>query len=205
MGRILLISALLFLVSCGQDRGSLSDTNAQTPDDSDDPEVYVPCTTCRMFVTQSIYDGNLGGTAGADEKCEQDANKPNSRTYKALIMDATRNMTTDWVIKANTDYVRADGVTVVGTSNANGIFSLGNPGFFAVVDPVDGRSFHTGIQYVSHLSWLPDNWNFNCQNWTSNNPGIMSIIGMTSDTTDLFIANTADFCNVQQPIVCVEQ
>lgn len=178
MKKILLLSTLLFLISCGQDRGSLSDTNAQTPDDSDDPEV-LPCTTCRMFVTQSQYDGDRGGITGADEKCNQDANKPATGTYKALLMDANRSMTTDWVLQANTNYVRADGVTVVGTTNAQGIFPLGDPGFFAVQDPMDSQGYKTGIQYVSAISWLPDGPAFNCQNWTSADPGINGHLGLT--------------------------
>ncbi|MDO8622704.1 MAG: DUF1554 domain-containing protein [archaeon] len=40
-----------------------------------------------LFVTSSSYDGNLGGIAGADEKCNSDINKPTNHpgNYKALI------------------------------------------------------------------------------------------------------------------------
>lgn len=44
---------------------------------------------CRIFVTQANFNGNLGGAAGADQKCKEDFNNPRGSgvgPWKAMIV-----------------------------------------------------------------------------------------------------------------------
>jgi hypothetical protein len=90
----------------------------------------------RVFISATATAANLGGIAGADAKCQADANRPDAtKTYKAFLVDGSlrRACTTancaggeaehvDWPLLANTTYTRADGVTEIATTNAAGIF-----------------------------------------------------------------------------------
>ncbi|TGL86928.1 DUF1554 domain-containing protein [Leptospira congkakensis] len=90
-----------------------------------------------MFVTNSTAPTNAG-VAGLDSHCANATNKPaGGGTYKAMVSDGTirRACSTadcsggtaehiNWVLKTNTEYRRGDGATIVGTTNANGIFNL---------------------------------------------------------------------------------
>ncbi|MDH5656714.1 MAG: DUF1554 domain-containing protein, partial [Spirochaetia bacterium] len=113
-----------------------------------------PCNPCKIYVTTQIYNGNLGGVTGADDKCMTNSNKPpDGKTYKAMILDVTNRRAcfygdclTDpspdvdkinWVLYPNTDYVRPDG-TPIFTSNANAIIILqpGSPGATTLSNPI---------------------------------------------------------------------
>lgn len=103
-----------------------------------------------MFRTAAVHNGDfdndatLGGNgdgsgiAEADAFCMADANRPNTSTYKALLVKAApapnRQASTtpnagdgqvDWVLIPNMNYFRQDGVTPVFSTNAAGIFVFG--------------------------------------------------------------------------------
>jgi Chitobiase/beta-hexosaminidase C-terminal domain len=70
-----------------------------------------------FFVTSSAYNGNLGGLAGANAKCNSDAARPDtSKTYIAYVSGNS--------LAANTTYVNASGAAL-GTTNGSG--TLGTP------------------------------------------------------------------------------
>lgn len=101
--KFFMILALGLVASCGKDGKAPS----------------LGCTQCRIFVTTSTYNGNLGGVAGADAKCMADANNPDTSVeWKAQITDFTYRSFEDpgWVFEANTPYYRPDG-TLIGTTN----------------------------------------------------------------------------------------
>lgn len=95
----------------------------------------------KIFVTASSYTGNLGGTSGADAKCNSDANKPSDGSnYKALIASnisggnlarqpcvgdcvSPGTEASDWPLAASTRYVRTDG-TLIGTTDQFQKFDL---------------------------------------------------------------------------------
>ena len=131
--RVIFCAILIsFCVSC-----SSSDT---------DVAIKPPCTTCKTFVTTAAFNGDIktaGGQttaiASADALCMADTNKPaGGGTYKAMLVDGTNRVACtsalcitngtsehiDWVLKPNTTYYRADGTTLVFTTNANGIWDF---------------------------------------------------------------------------------
>lgn len=106
--KALLLISLLILISCGKS----SDDNLTSSG-----SVSGGCTECRVFITNSTYDGNLGGISGADAKCASDSNNPDDgKVFKALIVGGNRracisgdcvtsgrNENRNWVLKPNTN------------------------------------------------------------------------------------------------------
>ncbi len=165
-----------------------------------------------IFVTQTTFNGNLGGVAGADNLCRNDAANPmgsGNGVWKALISVAGVRVacTTsdcsgtgaaehiDWVLKANTQYQRPNG-TVIGNTNALGLFVglLTNP-----VSTALGNAF-TG---------LTQNWTVagtHCLSWTSMNMVDQGQSGQTDQSGVIWFSNTAIGCDVPSKVLyCVQQ
>lgn len=69
-------------------------------------------TTNTVFVTSAVYNGDLGGLAGADARCQALADAAGlTGTYKAWLSDTTGSPSTRFTHSAN-PYVRVDGVIV---------------------------------------------------------------------------------------------
>ena len=73
---------------------------------------------CRVFVTENVSGGNLGGLAGADGICQQTADAKNFRgTYKAWLSDSTASPSTRFV-RSTGPYVLLDGTKIAGSWTA---------------------------------------------------------------------------------------
>lgn len=196
---VIAVSAICFLFSCEKSSKSTITETDETPQ-------YTPCSTCHIYVAESIFTpANFGGASSADTICNSDSYKPNSGYYKAIIMDNTRNQSTDWVLKANQDYYQADGVTLVGTTNSNRVFPLFSGGYSLsnVISYNPGYAW-TGIEIASDTSWvLSSN---NCSNWTSTNSGGSGSVGTTVDVTKSVFEDRLLNCdNSMTALYCVEQ
>lgn len=122
-----------------------------------------------IFMTNFTYNGNLGGTAGADAICQESAYQsgsiiPSNLNFKALIVTSTRAPCSraednsigcggayakDWPLTAGTVYYRPDNSTVFNTVNQNFVFdgssnNLESP--LGTVPDVDGMWM--GIQSI---------------------------------------------------------
>ncbi len=166
----------------------------------------------RIFITASTYDGNLGGVAGADLKCDADSVRPNDgSTYRALVVDnsgtARRACTSsnctnpaenlNWAFKPSTTYVRAADSTTIMTTNAAGIFAFGTL----------SNSFTSGAT-VSYWTGLRNTWESSsndCSDWTSSSSGQSGRTGDSSATDSTSIRNNTPACNTQWYLLCVEQ
>ena len=161
----------------------------------------------------TIY-GNIGGISGTDSICATDSNKPNSSTYKALIVDdaGTRVACTSancasssasehvgtWPLAANTAYVRADGTTAIGTTTSAGIFS------FSLTN-----SISTLLSNSYALTGLNQDWTtkagYTCTNWTDSSSSSRMQTGRLA-SADAAAVGYADFnCGQQRYLYCVEQ
>ena len=66
----------------------------------------------RVFVTSTTYDGNLGGLAGADAKCQARADAANlGGSWKAWISDSNTSAASR-LVHSNIPYRRLDGVKI---------------------------------------------------------------------------------------------
>ncbi len=163
----------------------------------------------RIFVTTATHNGNFGGVANADTFCLDNSPEGVTGTFKAMMSQfgvrqacdsADPNCTVaagnniDWVMAANTEYYRIDGVTPIGTTNAAGIFA------FPITNSISASATTTwtGLQ----ADWT--RYFFDCVNWTD---GTVQFGGFgttnATDGTTLFQAFSS--CNVLRPLYCVEQ
>jgi hypothetical protein len=151
----------------------------------------------RIFVTTSSYTGNLGGIAGADQKCMSDANKPaGSCAWKALIIGDARSITRDWVLKPNTTYYRLDGTTPLGATDGGG--KLLTPLYNSII-AINSTTW-TGL----NTDWSSDT--NTCTNWTSAVNSLHSVYLGVTDRTDTGVISAAQGnCDGVHSLYCVEQ
>ncbi|MFH1809467.1 MAG: DUF1554 domain-containing protein [Pseudomonadota bacterium] len=178
-----------------------------------------------IFVTVSNHDGDLvaaGGQgnaiASADHLCNTSAANPNAGTYKALIVDGVNrvactsaNCTTsgtaehvDWVFKPNTQYLRADGVTPIFTSDAAGVFDFGASG--------NTNTFDNSTHFNQERYWTGLDWNWTSVpsqmcggTWASNSNSVTGDFGSSDLTTADAIGGGSVSCDQSSRLLCVEQ
>jgi hypothetical protein len=138
----------------------------------DDP----PACTRRVFVTSQLYQGNLGGLAGADAKCQGLADGAGlGGTYKAWLSDSTVSAA-DRLTHVGAPYVLADGLTVVANDWTNLVSA--NEGYFLqhAIDRTETMAFTPIGSACATLApvWTstqPDGTleeaDHTCEDWTS--------------------------------------
>lgn len=184
--------------------------------------ISVVAKTYKIFVTGSTYTGDLKtlgagatGPTGADNLCNSDSSKPTSATYKAIINDATNrnacsitsNCTNptenvNWILKPNTQYVRASDSATIFTTNTAGVFTNWNM----------ANSFDAGAQkqywtgFSNGTIW--GHSTTDCNAWTnstnSNNGrvGQSNALSYNDAIRDAVISPT---CDLPQYLLCAEQ
>jgi hypothetical protein len=166
-----------------------------------------------VFLTQNVYNGNLGGPAGADGKCMSDPRNPGG-TYRAMIADDSGGATytrracanpdctpadatdgTDWVFLANASYYRLNTTVRSFTTNANRIIP------FPLLAYADTGAVHwTGI-------WSDWTWSgIHCNQWSNGAAGFSGVTAYPSSTTVQFIFSGFSIpCTNTFSLICVEQ
>jgi hypothetical protein len=183
-------------------------------DPSSNYSLYTPASqststrTRYIFRSAAAYDGNLGGISGADTKCNTDGGRPDpALSYKALLVDGVSRVacTTancsggvgehiNWILRANTPYKNAGGVTV-GTTDSVGLFSTN---LIAQIN-VSANNVWTGLasDYTSDVN--------RCTNWSSNTNGSFGRTGSADQTSIpnlISLGNTN--CATTVYLYCVE-
>nr|WP_244934880.1 DUF1554 domain-containing protein [Leptospira jelokensis] len=168
-----------------------------------------------MFVTNTPYNANLGGIAGADLKCSVDTNKPSTGVYKALLVDnVNRRACTslncnvsgviehiDWVLAPNTNYITAVGSNLVFISDSNGVY---NNNLLTTISAPTG--IWTGIRNDPSWDWITD-ISYTCSSWFDDVSLTCGSYGVTSWQDSRAIAITSAKANgsTQNNLLCVEQ
>jgi hypothetical protein len=150
----------------------------------------------RTFITTTATNGILGGLVGADAICNADAAKPaiTPNVYKAMIAvggTRTGSPVTGWVFAATTKYFRADGTTLIATSNGSSVLPFALNTFFS------GTDYWTGLTTTWGASGS------HCTSWTSSAGS-----GATGDgaaTSNASISNATPSCALTKNLVCVQQ
>ncbi|MFZ4579798.1 MAG: DUF1554 domain-containing protein [Myxococcota bacterium] len=152
----------------------------------------------KLFITAAAYTGNLGGMAGADAKCQSDANKPaDSSTYKAVLADETTRQASpaqNWVLLANAGYVRPDG-TLIGETDSTMLFS-----FMGFNNPMSADNVSLWIGFYSGWSTAAG---YTCTNWTATT-GLGSN-GKSSATMPGGVYGGYGSCSDAKSLICAEQ
>lgn len=152
------------------------------------------------------------GIQRADHICQNDPARPNTtRTWKALLVDGVNRVActnsfctggtggrVDWVLKPNTSYVRANGVTQIWTTDANAVFVFG-----ILINAID-----TTIAYNAWTGLSAD-WLTNvdrCLDWSNATAGSNGRYGTSSLSDNQSVSGTIQTCDtVATNLYCVEQ
>ncbi len=168
---ILLLIPLM--VSCGNDKG-----NAPS----------LQCSNCRMFLSASTSTGNFQGVDGADALCEADANNPGDGVFKAYLTDfIDRGFDVpDWVMRADTNYYRLDGVLIKKTN-----------ALAQMTQPLDNAISTSNVRVWT--GGTP-----HCNSWGDGTSGASSMYGNANSTTTYSGAGSQT-CDTVSHVYCVEQ
>ena len=170
----------------------------------------------KVFLSNAQPGGNMGGITGADALCNADANKPDSSTYRAMIVDGVNRTACvnancsptnggdgfGWVFQANTTYYRQNGATYedVLTTNANRIatFPLTVNGF----NSSNTNEYWTGLEVDWTVAFAGSD--LDCANWTG---GTIAQTGSGGAATTDAISFASPSCAVTGTyhLICVEQ
>lgn len=169
-----------------------------------------------VFITSATFGGNLGGRAGADQKCQDAADNttvPLSRTYRAWISDASGSPNGDVTFTKSTDpYVLVNGnpiadsyadltATNIGVilDNAITVDENGNPSAATLA--------WTATAYTGDSRFIFANPALDsCNNWTSNTAGLtFAWTGAPTLTSFQWTEGGQAGCNLLIPIYCFQQ
>lgn len=158
------------------------------------PTPPAPSEPKMIFVSNSHYDGNLGGFSGANAKCNADTNKPpGGGTYKALLDGNDATVT-------GVSYTRSNGTTRIAVATG------GNLVGFNTLESSVIPAYNGGV-------WTGGAGN-NCSDWTSSvASSIKGDYGFPNavDKNWYFYYNTNNNqsqpaeCNTTQKLYCVQQ
>ncbi|WP_246834408.1 DUF1554 domain-containing protein [Leptospira levettii] len=200
-----------------------------TNTDTENITIRITPTVYRIFITATSYDGNLqgasaNGPAGADLKCNSDANTPGTGTYKAMITDGTnRNACStdncgggageniDWVFQSGRIYIRANDAASLFTANASGIINAPAANMLSQsFASGTTKYFWTGFAQTNYWQEATAQTTNSCNNWTTNaNTATASEGGRVgaSNTTDYtaFRSGSGRSCDTFYYLLCVEQ
>ncbi len=173
--------------------------------------VKVACVTSKtVFVTSTLYDGNMGGLAGADAKCQERAVAAGlPGNYKAWLSDANASPATRFAQSA-APYKLVDGTVIannwadlidgnlasrINKTELNGPVPQGTVGC-----PAGNPTVWTATNANGTLS----NAGATCSNWTST--GGRSLWGSTTVSDAGWTASCSGrSCARTAPIYCFEQ
>jgi len=197
-------------------------------DDTGVSPPWVSCDekgSCTVFVTSALYNANLGGLQGADEKCQVLARRAGlGGSFKAwLSASGPNNAAADRLHHASVDYVLVGGETV-----AEGWDELtscsGEPNDECLQHPIDqtedggeppvatginARAAYTGTDSDGSLAigFPPENRVLTCQDWTIGEAteNDTALFGEWERLDGLWTSFFGSQCGVRAPLYCFEQ
>ncbi len=179
---------------------------------ADVASVVVACSTNKkVFVSSATYDGNLGGLAGADAKCQALADAAAlPGTYKAWLSDSTGSPSTRFT-QSTVPYVLVDGTVV-----ANDWADLVDGTLAHAIDktelggaPPVGNTSCAGGGYATVWSATSQSGtlasaSLTCSNWTATTGG--AYWGVATQTNSFWSAwCTGGICSWVSPLYCFQQ
>ncbi|MBK7054830.1 MAG: DUF1554 domain-containing protein [Leptospiraceae bacterium] len=148
----------------------------------------------RIFTTQTLYNGKMGGIAGADAKCNSDTKRPDSsKTYKAILRDSYG------VFKGNYDSY-ASYINLAGGLINSAVDVSPYPTQFTLSSSIDSAS-------NGGYTWFGDKLNYamECNAWSSSSSGVNGIAGYSSYTGSGWMTYSTQSCSTLSRIYCIEQ
>lgn len=164
------------------------------------------CGACLVFVSSSLYTGNLGGLTGADAKCQALADVAGlPGTYLAWLSEASASPSTRF-IRATVPYT-----LVSGTKVANGWSGLTGSTLIHSIDVtefgVNSGSDDIGVWTNTRSDGLPKSVTGagRCTEWTSAAVAQLGYVGMTTSTSSSWTDSAPVQCSALFRIFCFQQ
>lgn len=173
--------------------------HAPTPTPAASPSAQAAGTK-RIFISSTLYDGNLGGLTGADQKCQQTADAAKIRgTWKAWLSDS-KTGASDRLSHSKGSYTLMDGSTAADSWDdlTDGVLK----------SPLE---LNEATQSASWSVWTDTNPSGNlaspnsCQDWTSNNSADLGRVGSSSFSDLRWSSYSSSSCNFTRRLYCIEQ
>jgi hypothetical protein len=163
------------------------------------------CGPCRVFLTSTTHDGNLGGLSGADTICQNLATSANlPGIYRAWLSDDAQSPATRFSQSTGT-YQLLNGVTI-----ANSWADLTDGTLAAPITLAEnGLSFNdAGLRAWTNTlanGTRGGTLNENCAGWTTNANGADGDEGQVTAASDNWTDFAAGTCNNQFHLYCFQQ
>ena len=154
-----------------------------------------------VFVSSSLYAGDLGGLAGADNKCQQLASTAGlSGTYKAWLSDNNTSAASR-LVHATVPYKMVDGTVI-----ANDWSDLTDGTIAAAIGKTEtGGVSGTGIIWTNTNSNGTINGTNSCLNWTDTSSLNSGRWGSTSQTDTQWTGKSLQACGSPKALYCFQQ
>lgn len=197
------------------DKTDPSATPAKTDDGDDgdgDPKITASpeCNgtlNCKRlaFVTREAFTGNLGGLAGADQKCFEAAQKITGfkgRAFRAWLSDTTASANLR-LPKGTTTYRRTDDGVVASS------FTDLTDGTVKTPIELDQKGTKLGTGDLERSVWTGTTVDgvdstFNCFDWTSGDIMQSGTWGDSQATDSTWTDSATSSCNASRHLYCVE-
>ncbi len=164
-------------------------------------DIQAILTPKTVFVTSQAFNGNLGGLAGADQKCQDaadDAGLPG--VYKAWLSDDDETPAQRFDTLAVGPYIRTDGGTVAG-----GWGDLTDGTLNAAINrDENGTSVGTVSVWTATLADGSENLGA-CLNWTSASGDDEGEVGRSTGTDTQWTDSGEVECDNNLRLYCFEQ
>lgn len=171
------------------------------------------CSKKVIFLTSQQFDGNLGGLAGADAKCQTAATAGGlSGTFKAWMSDTTISAR-DRLTHNPAPYIRTDGATI-----ANNWADLTD---YHIKEPIMCDEFKECSAYVEMFhndTWRVSTWTGTwangsaypnpvmfCDNWSAGDGSKQGSYGLASSIDEHWTDNSPMGCQNILRLYCIEQ
>lgn len=173
-------------------------------------DISVPISRAKhIFFSSQTYTGNLGGLAGADQKCQTLAqNTGLTGTFKAWLSDSV-TAAKDRLTHATVPYALVDGTKVANDWNDLTDFKINVPINITETGVVTSSYAWTATKangerrYVEILGATTDN--ITCDNWTSSSLLFHGSLGNSSETGQYWSDWGIGSCDTSKHLYCVEQ
>lgn len=193
---ILLLLTSFFIISCGDAVSEPSDSDGVGSGDH------------RIFITSSFYTGNLGGLAGADEKCQEAADDAGlTRTYQAILSTEATDSSANARLSISGDIyvvdsseekalIIASGSSIWDTDSESllGQINIDERGDTVSATPWTGTDSEGGVVPSGH-----------CVAWSSSSNSFTGETGSTDHLDDRWLESGEIACDNSHPIFCISQ
>ena len=155
------------------------------------------------FVTSTQYTGSLGGLAGADAKCQVEADAAGlPGTYKAWLSDLTESPATRFYHSLG-GYLQVNGTVVADSWADLTSGSLQQPIMVTADGSHVGEAVWTGTRAEGHSGAI--NIQKNCNNWTSADGSYRGVTVFTYTSDYQWTFSNTESCNNIRNLYCFQQ